>query len=143
VSLRRSYFLFFLFPLAVLIVAMAKNTTEFQSLSPKGVLYFSNGMEIEKLELRTRRRETVVPKFDEEGRPVNSLYPVFSSMRNKMYFLRTYSWPEKCHVAVYEFRNQKIEHLLNFCGWALSLRMSSGSLILVLHPARTQIDPGF
>ena len=59
-----------------------------QESEPSGVLYFSNGREIEKLELKARKREVVIPDFD--GKIfTESIDPVFSRLRNKMYFFHT------------------------------------------------------
>lgn len=92
-----------------------------QPSNPSGVLYFSNGVEIEKLDLKTRKREVAIPRFDDKGEPTISVYPVYSSSANKIYFFRTSNWSLKCQLAIYDLANQRIEKTFDFCGDALSL----------------------
>ena len=80
------------------------------SSSPSGVLYFSTGESIQKLDLKTRRRQEIVPGRDREGRSMsNSIFPVYSSKENKMYFFRSYVWPRKYQLVTFDLENQKEE----------------------------------
>jgi hypothetical protein len=88
---------------------------------PSGVLYFSNGASIQKLNLESRELETITPHRDDEGNLVNSTWPVFSSKRKKMYFFRSYKWPQKEHLAVFDLIQKKVERTLDFYGECLSL----------------------
>ena len=96
--------------------------TQSQSSAPSGVLYFSNGASIEKLDLKTGKREEIVPWLDHEGKhESNSTFPVYSSREKKMYFFRSYVWPLKRHLVVYDLVHQQVERTIDFWGEALSL----------------------
>src|SRR3989338_2753866 len=84
-----------------------------KNLSPKGVLYFSNGVSIEKLNLLTKKRQVVIPEHDELGESTHSLYPVHSVLYKKVYFLRQYAEPGKNHVVIYDLESRNIESKIN------------------------------
>ncbi|MBI3313277.1 MAG: hypothetical protein HYZ83_03500 [Candidatus Omnitrophica bacterium] len=84
-----------------------------EASSPYGVIYFSNGVTIEKIDLKTKKSEIVIPEKDENGNYFDSIYPIFSFKKNKMYFLRKYTWPKRTHIAIYDFRTQKIESTID------------------------------
>lgn len=114
--------LFFLFALFVLGFFYTKqNVLMIKSAinSPKGILYFSNGESIERINLENKVRETLIK--GEEGKRGNSVWPVYNHKNNQMYFFRSYIWPQKCEFVIYDLENSKIEKTMNFCGTALSI----------------------
>lgn len=97
---------------------------ESKASSPSGVLYFSGGARIEKLDLKTRERKEIIPWLDRAGKyESNSIFPVHSSKENKMYFFRSYVWPVKYQLVAFDLENQKEEKTqdLKFYIEALSL----------------------
>jgi len=100
--------------------------------SPSGVLYFSGGASIEKLDLKTRKREEIIPWLDREGKyKSNSVFPVYSSKEKKMYFFRSYVWPVKYQLVTFDLEGQKEEEIQDLDSYieALSLLMNNGLLI--------------
>lgn len=116
---------------ALLGFGMEEVMAKSEASQPSGVLYFSNGASIEKLDLRTGKQQEIVPWQDRDGRyESNSVFPVYSSKEKKMYFFRSYVWPVKRQLVTFDLENQKEEKTeqLDHYIKALSLLMNNGSL---------------
>jgi len=126
----RSLWISFLFVIgftvaAVLLFGGGKNMSKAKASSPSGVLYFSNGASIEKLDLKTRKREEIIPWFDREGKhKSNSIFPVYSSKEKKMYFFRSYVWPVKRQLVTFDLESQKEEEIQDLDSYIEALSLS-------------------
>ena len=133
-----------------IILAMGKGMTQSKLSGPSGVLYFSTGASIDKLDLETKKRKEIIPWLDREGRyESNSTYPVYSPKEKKMYFFRSYVWPVRRQLVTFDLKTQKEEEIQELDHYIQALSLSPDGqwfayLLggLITDPTGERAEPG-